>query len=56
MAKEKQFIWLADSCDWSGGAARLETGRKYDASAFPPEVVEFWVTTGAAKWARAKEE
>lgn len=45
----KQFIWLLDSCVTRKGR-KLEKGKTYNVKDHPPEVVEEWVRTKAAKY------
>jgi len=52
---EKQFIWLAESCEARNGV-RLEKGKTYGSSPFSPDVVDEWIKTGAAKWAEKAEK
>lgn len=49
----KTFIWLIDSCTTRKGR-KLVTGNKFKLSDFPPEVVDEWIKTKAAKWAESK--
>jgi hypothetical protein len=57
MAKKdsKQFVWLADSCDWSG-KLYLVKGSTYEASLVDAEVLSEWIRTGAAQVAKAEEK
>jgi hypothetical protein len=54
--KNQQFVWLAAPGDWGGGKAKLETGKVYEATSFPDDVVAGWVRDGAAKWSTAEEK
>lgn len=49
----KTFIWLIDSCTTRKGR-KLVTGNKFKLSDFPPDVVDEWIKTKAAKWAESK--
>ena len=56
MAKDKFFIWVGPSCDWSGGRLILETGKQYEAALIEADVLAEWVRTGSAKMAKAEEK
>lgn len=45
----KEFIWKLDSQLPRRGPV-LEKGKAHKASDYPPHVVEFWISTGAAEW------
>lgn len=50
---DKYFVWLAPTGEASTNGRRLEQGRAYAVADFPPEIVEEWVRSGAAKYQTA---
>jgi hypothetical protein len=51
---DKKFIWLAGTC-YPRRGPMLEKGKEYSVADYGEEIVAYWVTEKAAKYAAEKK-